>query len=118
MNFGRIIQGQRDDRLAKLLSSRSAFIQALALSDENLQKHKLIQSIRDANSARAELAYQIKSDISLLGSDKPLKAKEMEKIVNDINTAIVAMNNAVQISLYSYQTLGEHNAQLAVIKEH
>ncbi len=118
MNFGRIIQGQRDDRLAKLLSSRSAFIQALALSDENLQKHMLIQSIRDANSARAELAYQIKSDISLLGSDKPLKAKEMEKIVDDINTAIVAMNNAVQISLYSYQTLGEHNAQLAVIKEH
>lgn len=118
MNFGRIIQGQRDDRLAKLLSSRSVFIQALALSDENLQKHMLIQSIREANSARAELAYQIKSDISLLGSDKPLKAKEMEKIVNDINTAIVAMNNAVQISLYSYQTLGEHNAQLAVIKEH
>lgn len=118
MNFGRIIQGQRDDRLAKLLSSRSAFIQALALSDENLQKNMLIQSIRDANSARAELAYQIKSDISLLGSDKSPKAKEMEKIVNDINTAIVAMNNAVQISLYSYQALGEHNAQLAVIKEH
>lgn len=118
MNFGRIIQGQRDDRLAKLLSSRSAFIQALALSDENLQKHMLIQSIRDANSARAELAYQIKSDILLLGSDKSLKAKQMEKIVSDINTAIVAMNNAVQISLYSYQTLGEHNAQLAVIKEH
>jgi hypothetical protein len=42
----------------------------------------------------------------------------MEKIVCDINVAVVAMNNAVQLSLYSYQTLGEHNAQLAVIKEH
>jgi len=117
-NFGRIIQGQRDDRLAKLLSSRSCFIQALAMSDELLQRQMLIQAVRDANSARAELAFQIKSDISLLGGDKTPKAKDMEKMVCDINTAIVAMNNAVQISLYSYQVLGERNAQLAVVKEH
>lgn len=118
MNFGRLIQGQRDDRLSKLLSSRSAFIQALALSDENLQRQMLIQSIRDANSARAELAFQIKSDITVLGVGKSPRAKEMEKIVCDINTALVAMNNAVQISLYSYQVLGERSAQLAVVKEH
>ncbi len=117
-NFGRIIQGQRDDRLAKLFSSRSCFIQALALSDESLQRQMLIQAVRDANSARAELAFQIKSDISLLGGDKPPKSKEMGKMVCDIKTAIVAMNNAVQISLYSYQVLGERNAQLAVVKEH
>lgn len=118
VNFGRIIQGQRDDRLAKLLSSRSAFIQALAMSDDDLQRQMLLQSILNANSARAELAFQIKSDISLLGSDKSLKAKVMEKMVCDINTSIIAMNNAVQISLYSYQALGESNAQLAVVKEH
>lgn len=117
-NFGRIIQGQRDDRLAKLLSSRSCFIQALAISDEPLQRQMLLQAIRDANSARAELAFQIKSDIALLGSEKSLKSKDMEKMVYDINTAIVAMNNAVQLSLYSYQVLGERTAQLAVVKEH
>lgn len=117
-NFGRIIQGQRDDRLAKLLSSRSCFIQALAMSDELLQRQMLIQAVRDANSARAELAFQIKSDITLLGGDKTPNAKVMGKMVCDINTAIVAMNNAVQISLYSYQVLGERNAQLAVAKEH
>ena len=117
-NFGRIIQGQRDDRLAKLLSSRSCFIQALAISDESLQRQMLVEAIRDANSARSELVFQIKSDIFLLGGEKTPKAKEMEKIVCDINTAIIAMNNAVQISLYSYQVLGEHNAQLAVVKEH
>lgn len=117
-NFGRIIQGQRDDRLAKILSSRSCFIQALAMSDEHLQRQMLIQAVRDANSARAELAFQINSDISLLGGDKTPKAKDMEKMVCDINTAIVAMNNAVQISLYSYQVLGERNSQLAVVKEH
>lgn len=117
-NFGRIIQGQRDDRLAKLLSSRSSFIQALAMSDRALQHQMIMQAIRDANSARAELAFQIKSDISLLSGGKMPKAKDMEKMVCDINTAIVAMNNAVQISLYSYQALGERNAQLAVVKEH
>lgn len=117
-NFGRIIQGQRDDRLAKLLSSRSCFIQALAMSDRYLQRQMLIQAIRDANSARAELAFQIKSDISLLSGGKIPKAKDMEKMVCDMNTAIVAMNNAVQISLYSYQALGERNVQLAVVKEH
>lgn len=117
-NFGRIIQGQRDDRLAKLLSSRSCFIQALAMSDETLQRQMLMQAVCDANSARAELAFQIKSDISLLGGDKTPNAKDMEKMVCDINTAIVAMNNAVQISLYSYQVLGERNAQIAVVKEH
>jgi hypothetical protein len=117
-NFGRLTQGQRDDRLAKLLSSRSDFIQALAMSDESLQKQMLIQAVCDANSARAELAFQIKSDITFLGGDKPPKAKEMEKMVNDINTAIIAMNNAIQLSLYSYQVLGERNAQLAVVKEH
>jgi hypothetical protein len=117
-NFGRIIQGQRDDRLAKLLSSRSCFIQALAMTDEHLQRQMLIQAVRDANSARAELAFQIKSDITLLGGDKTPKAEDMEKMVCDINTAIIAMNNAVQISLYSYQVLGERTAQLAVVKEH
>jgi hypothetical protein len=117
-NFGRIIQGQRDDRLSKILSSRSNFIQALAMLDEPLQRQMLIQAVCDANSARAELTFQIKSDISLLGGDKTPKAKDMEKIVCDINTAIVAMNNAVQISLYSYQALGERKAQLAVVKEH
>lgn len=117
-NFGRIIQGQRDDRLAKLLSSRSSFIQAFAISDAPLQRQMLIQAVGDANSTRAELAFQIKSDIALLGGDKPPKAKDMEKIVYDINVAIIAMNNAVQLSLYSYQVLGEHNAQLAIVKEH
>ena len=117
-NFGRIIQGQRDDRLAKLLSSRSCFIQALAMSDELLQRQMLIQAVCDANSARAELAFQIKSDINLLGGDKTPKAQDMGKMVCDIKTAIVAMNNAVQISLYSYQVLGERTAQLAVVKEH
>lgn len=67
LNFGRIIQGQRDDRHAKLLSSRSCFIQALAISDEFVQRQMLIQAISDANSARAELAYQIKSDINFQG---------------------------------------------------
>jgi len=118
VNFGRIIQGQRDDRLAKLLSSRSCFIQAIAMSDESLQRQMLIQAVRDANSARAELAFQIKSDVSLLGGDKKPNAKDMGKMVCDINTALIAMNNAVQISLYSYQALGERNAQLAVVKEH
>ena len=117
-NFARIIQGQRDDRLAKLLSSRSCFIHAIAISDEALKRQMLIQSVIDANSARAELAFQIKSDISLLGGDKSLKSKEMEKIVNDIDIAMIAMNNAVQISLYAYQVLGERSAQLAVVKEH
>ncbi|MDD4495266.1 MAG: ADP-ribosylglycohydrolase family protein [Eubacteriales bacterium] len=117
-NFGRVIQGQRDDRLAKLLSSRSNFIQALAISDESLQKQMLLQAIRDANSARAELAFQIKSDILLLGGEKSPKSTDMTKMVSDINKAIVAMNNAVQLSLYSYQALGERAAQLAVVKEH
>lgn len=117
-NFDRIIQGQRDDRLAKLLSSRSCLIQALSMSDELLQQQMLMQAVSDANSARTELVFQVKSDISLLCGDKIPKVKEMEKIVCDINTAIVAMNSAVQISLYSYQVLGERNAQLAVVKDH
>lgn len=117
-NFGRVIQGQRDDSLAKLLSSRSIFIQALAISDESIQKQMLLQAVRDANSARAELAFQIKSDILLLGGEKSPKSTDMTKMVSDINKAIVAMNNAVQLSLYSYQALGERDAQLAVVKEH
>ena len=115
-NFGRVIQGQRDDRLAKLISGRSCFIQALAISDENIQRQMLVQALSDANTARATLAYQIKSDILVLCS-KPSK-KVMEETVNAINTAIIAMNNAVQVSLYAYQVLGERNAQLSAIKEH
>ena len=117
-NFGRIIQGQRDDRIAKLFSSRSFYIQALAVSDEILRRQMLIEAIRDANSARAELAFQIKSDIISLDGNKTPKAKDMDKIVRDINTAVIATNNAVQLSLYSFQVLGEHNAQLSVVKEH
>ncbi|GAU76579.1 hypothetical protein [Fusibacter sp. 3D3] len=117
-NFGRLIQGQRDDRHAKLLSSRSCYIQALAISDGNLRRQMLMQAILDANAARAELAFQIKSDIIALGGEKSPKAKDMEKMVCDINKAVIAMNNAVQLSLYSFQALGEPKAQLAIVKEH
>ena len=118
VNFGRIIQGQRDDRLAKLLSARSSFVQALVISDEIMQKYMLQDAIRDANSARAMLAYQIHSDIVELSGSKSPKSKDMERIVHDIDTAIIAMNNAVQLTLYSYQLVGEHRAQLAVVNEH
>ena len=118
VNFGRIIQGQRDDRLAKLLSARSSFVQALVISGEIMQKYMLQDAIRDANSARAMLAYQIHSDIVELSGSKSPKSKDMERIVHDIDTAIIAMNNAVQLTLYSYQLVGEHRAQLAVVNEH
>lgn len=117
-SFGRLIQGQRDDRIAELFSSRSSFIQALTLSDNGLKQNMLVQAICDANSARAKLAMQIKSDIQSLANEKKLKSKDAGEIVNDINAAIIAINNAVQISLYSYQTLGERKAQLSVVKEH
>ncbi|KAF0222996.1 MAG: hypothetical protein FD179_1832 [Erysipelotrichaceae bacterium] len=73
-NFGRVIQGQRDDRLAKLLSSRSCYIQAMAMSNELMQRQMLLVSIADSNSARALLAYQIRSDVVSLGDDK-IKSK-------------------------------------------
>ncbi len=118
LNFERLIQGQRDDRIAALFSSRSKFIQSLALTDDLLQRNMLIQAICAANSARAELALQIKSDILSLAHEKKLKAKDAGKIVDDIRSSIVAINNAVQLSLYSYQVLGEIKAQLAVVKDH
>lgn len=117
LNFGRVIQGQRDDRLAKLLSSRSAFVQALSVLDKDLQKQMLIQSILNANDARAELAYQIKSDILELSNNSSIKVADMDRLVRDINTAIITINNAVQISLYAYQSLGEKHAQLSLIKD-
>ena len=118
VNFGRVLQGQRDDRLAKLFHSRSCFIQALALSNEFNQQQMLLEAIQGSNSARAELAFQIRADISVLNNEKALKTKDNNRIVNDIRGALIAMNNSVQISLYSYQTLGEHMAQLSVIKEY
>lgn len=117
LNFNRIIQGQRDDRLAKLLSSRSNYIQAMAITDSELQRRLLLHSIADANSARSLLAYQIKSDISQLRGKNP-RTKDMSEAVSNINIAIIAINNAVELSLYSYQMLGEQSAQLAVVKEH
>lgn len=118
LGFGRVIQGQRDDRLAKLISSRSSLIQGLAASDKQTQRQLLVRAVSDANEARATLAYQIKSDIELLSGSKPLSTDRMTDTVDAINTAIAAMNNAVQLSLYSYQALGEYAAQLAVAMDH
>lgn len=118
LNFDRIRQGQKDDRLAKVFSSRVNFIQALSMTNPELQRQLLIEAVQQSNLARAELAYQIRSGISELQNPKYARSKEMAQTVYDINTAIVAMNNAVQISLYSYQALGESNAQLASVKEH
>jgi len=117
-NFSRILQGQHDDRIAKLISSRSCYVQALAVMDENLRRQMLIRAVCDANSARAELAFEIRSGIMSLSSGKTPKAKDMEKIVADIDSAVIAMSSAVQLLLYSYQVLGEHTAQLAAVKEY
>lgn len=117
LSFGTIIQGQRDDRLAKLLSSRSNYIQAIAISDEVTKRQMLLQAICDANSARALLAYQIKSDIQALNTKKLDKTKKSE-IYRNVSIAVIGMNSSVQIALNSYQVLGEHSAQIAVVKEH
>lgn len=116
-NFERIMQGQRDDRFAKLLTSRSSFLQGLIINDIGLKKEMLINSVKEANTVRAELSFQIKADINSLVRTDKLNSKEMSKTVSNIYESIIVMNNAVQISLYSYQTLGEHQAQLAVVKE-
>lgn len=118
LNFDRIRQGQKDDRLAKVFSSRVNFIQALSMTNQEFQRQLLIEAVQQSNLARAELAYQIRSSISELQNTKHARSREMAQTVFDINTAIMAMNNAVQISLYAYQALGESNAQLASVKEH
>ncbi len=38
----------------------------------------LIKAIHDATSARAEILFQIKSDIILLGGEKSFKSKDLE----------------------------------------
>lgn len=117
-NFSRVIQGQRDDRLAMVLSSRESFLQGLVMADAESQRQMLTHALAQANQARIQLAYQVAADISQLGVKKSPKTKEMAEIVHSINTGIAAINGAVQLSVFASQAMGEFEAQQAVVVSH
>ncbi len=117
-NFSRVIQGQRDDRLAMVLSSRDSLLQGLVMMDAENQRQMLAHALVQANQARGQLAYQVAADIHELDGEKPLKTKKMAEVVHSINSGIAAMNGAVQLSVFASQALGEFQAQQAVVVSH
>lgn len=114
IGFERVIEGQINDRISKLLSCRNSFIQALVINDKDIQKQLLVNGISEMNTARAQLIFQLKSEIPKL--DKA-KKRETNNIVKGIHTTLLAINNAVQLLLYTYRFLGEWKAQIALIKD-
>lgn len=116
--FDKVIQGQQDDRLAKIISARNSFIQGLLMSDRESQRIMLTEALSRSNDARAELAFQIRSDIDTLSAPGRMSSVRMERTVAGIGTAIGAMNTAVELSLYACQALGQSETQKAIVADH
>lgn len=114
VGFERMIEGQMNDRFSKLLSCRNSFIQALVISDKDIQKLILANVISEINTARAQLIFQLNSEIPKL--DKA-NVTLSDNIIKGIFSTILSINNTVQLLLYVYRYLGEWKAQLALIKD-
>lgn len=114
----RIEIGQRDDRLALYFSSRQQYIEAIAISNKELQSYALLNAVNVANNAKFLLMQSIRSDIEQIVHNSKLKKKERDKLSQNVRTSLKYVNEATGLCVMTYSGLGEDKPLLASLKSY
>lgn len=114
----RIERGQRDDRIGLYYSARQQYIEALSMTNDDMQSISLLNASRTANDARFQLMQTLKNDIDQIVGNRRLKKKERDDLSNNVRESMQYINEAAGICVMSFSALGETNPMLAALRSY
>jgi len=114
----RIERGQRDDRISLFYSARQQYIEAISMSNYDLQSQALLYAAHTANDARFQLMQTMRSDVEQIVNNKKLKKNERDELSNNVREAMQYINEATGLCVISYSALGETKPMLAALKSY
>lgn len=122
-NIKEVLKGQQNDRLGFYYSGVAQYIEANNISDIDLKKQLISQSLKSLNDAKYQLILSIQSDINYLvrreyESDKKQKFNLLNEKINNINKAFSAIHQATLMKAVIYCQYGEIDAMTCVFNEY
>lgn len=114
----RIERGQRNDRIGLFYSARQQLIEAVSMSNEDLQSLAFINASRTANDARFQLMQTMKSDIDQIINNKQLKKKERDDLSISVRESMQYINESTALCIMCFSALGETKPMLAALRSY
>ena len=118
-----VIQGQQNDRIGLYYSGLTLYLEAKNVSDPEMRKALVAQSLRALSDARFQLGLTMQSDINYLayGVYKVGKGKSVELIdsrIDSINQSFAFIHQATLLRAGIYCNEGELMAMATVLNEY
>lgn len=113
-----IQRGQRDDRIGIYFSARQKFIEALGMTNIELQAQALLNAAHTANDARFQLMQAMKSDIDNILNNKKLSKPQKDELSNNVREALYFINKATEITATSFSALGQNKPMISALKSY
>lgn len=118
-----ILQGQQNDRIALYYSGMSLYLESKNISDNEMKKALIVQSLKTLSEATFQLILTMKSGIQYLASEKykSEKGKNVELIdkrMKSINESFVFIHQATMLRAGIYCEEGELSAMANVLDEY
>ena len=118
-----VLQGQQNDRIGLYYSGVALYLEARSVSDPELRRTLIAQSMRALSDASFQLLLTMQADIRFL-TDREFdraKGKKVEKIdarMQNINKAFAVIHQAALMRAGIYAAEGELSAMTAVLSEY
>ena len=118
-----VIQGQQNDRIGLYYSGLTLYLEAKNISDPEMKRILIAQSLRALSEARFQLGLTMQADIKYLadGDYKIAKGKSVELIdsrINNINQSFAFIHQATMLRAGIYCNEGELSAMTTVLGEY
>lgn len=122
-NIKEVLRGQQNDRLGLYYSGVALYIEANQVSNDNLRKQLISQSLKSLTDAKYQLILTLQSDINYLArreyeSNKKQKFNLLNEKINSINKSFAAIHQSTLMKAGIYCQFGEIQAMTSVFNEY
>jgi len=118
-----VVNGQQNDRLGTYYSGVALYIESTCVSNEEMRKNLIAQSIRALTESIFQMTFVVQSDIKYLSSrefdkQKKIRTELIRERMNRINQSFSTIHHASVLKAGIYCKEGELLAASAVLEEY
>ncbi|CAM4202360.1 hypothetical protein AT575_03320 [Streptococcus penaeicida] len=118
VTIDRVENGQYNDRYSGFFAGRQLVIEALALSDEQLQRDLLLSAAKTNSETIAKLMLTINTDANEFTNINKNNLKISKKIEQFLQMSLGYLNATLQLNMLAYTALGEKQALIAALQNY
>lgn len=122
-NVKEVLQGQQNDRIGEYYSGVALYLEARNITDPELRKNVIAQSLRALSDASFKIRLNMQSDMNYLmsGEYKSFKGKRVQLIdekMNSINKSFAIIHQTALLKAGIYCNEKEYSAMAASLEEY